>query len=391
MLPESELKKMTDESQRGLVREFQEKYTNLRTRAFRVPIERARKIAEEYDCPLQVAIIAYLIDMDSITNLRRAIDLIAYEFQRRAAVGEEIPNIPGNILDLAINEGKWIEYIYGKFARDMELKVRSIANLESALNTESATAEQALVVLRERTKVARGVITPIVETWLKEHPKSTSRDVLIAFGPALTKWPRATFLGRLPVLRRRNQALFRLLLKILSTASDSTTIDSMMASVRSVIDDLSQDITRLSPLAVGHLLLHMVPKPLGRGDKSKYIEFGAASTRGSKVEPDMTSPFDFLERDIHLARRRPEEERQKYLVQRISRVLHVLELQNTPLEQGILKTLNEIIARFKLDSSTMSDFSNEVKDQIRIVPIDEREIQSAKFIFQFITNNIYNR
>ncbi|MHA1772023.1 MAG: hypothetical protein ACTSYL_04045 [Candidatus Thorarchaeota archaeon] len=391
MLPESELNRMAGESQRGLVSEFQEKYTNLRTRAFRVPIDHARRIAEEYDCPLQVAIIAYLIDMDNILNLRNAIDLIAFELQRRALVREEIPNIPGNILEFAINEGKWIEYIYGKFSREMEIKTRNIANLESALNTENATAEQALIVLRERSRVAGGIIAPLVQEWLKEHPKSTSKDALVAFGPALTKWPRATFLGRLPVLRRRNQALFRLLLKVLATASDSTTVDSIMGSVRTVIEDLSQDLSKLSPLAVGHLLLHMVPKPLGRGDKSRYIEFGAASTRGSKAEPDMTSPYDFLERDIYLAKRRPDEEQERYLVQRISRVLHVLEYQEISLEDAIAQILDEIATRFKVDSSPIGEYTESVVDELRLAPIDQRETQAARFVFKFINDNIYNR
>ncbi len=382
---------MAGERQKSLVSEFQDKYTSLRTRAFRVPVDHARAIAEKFECPLQVAIVAYLIDMDSILSLRKAIDLIAYELQRRARVGENIPNIPGNVLDFAINEGKWIEYVYGNFARDMELKTRSIFNLEGALDTEAATVEQALLVLRERTKVAGGFVAPIIEEWIKEHPKATSRDALLVFGPALTKWPRSTFLGRLPVIRRRNQALFRLLVKILSTASDSAVVDATANRIQSIIDDLSQDFTKLSPVAVGHLLLHMTPKLQGRGDKSPYVEFGSASTRGSKIEPDMSSPFDFLERDIHLAGRRQEEDRERYLKQRIARVLHVLEHNGTSIEEGISQTINEIKERFNISTDDLDTFLEHVIDDLKLVPIDQREIQAAQFVFQFISDHIYNR
>ncbi|MHA1216317.1 MAG: hypothetical protein ACTSPX_03190 [Candidatus Thorarchaeota archaeon] len=391
MLTESDIEKMAGESRRTLVSEFQEKYTSLRTRAFRVPVEQASKIADALKCPLQVATIAYLIEMDGIMSAKRAVDLMAVELQRRASIGEEIPNIPSHILEFSINEGKWIEYIYGRFARDVEQKTRSLVNLEGALDTEAATVEQALAVLRERARVAEGSIAPVVTAWLKEHPRATSLDALLAFGPALTKWPRNTFLGRLSVARRRNQAFFRLLNKILSTASDSATVDDTIRRVSALIDDLSSELATLSPTAVSHLLLHVTPRPIGRGDRSPYVSVGAASYRGGKIEPDMNSPFDFLERDIHLARRRREDEREQYLMERISRVIRVLTYKGSPIDDCVAQTLSEIADRFGVSKASVETYTEEAKENLQMVPLDQRDESAARIVYDFVMGHVYNR
>ncbi len=391
MLSETDISKMAGDIRRRMIEEFKEKHASLRTRAFRVPVDEARRIAELLHCPLQIATCAYIVEMDGILSAKSAADLMMLEFRRRASVGEEVPNLPGSLLDFAIEESKWIEYIYGGFARAIERHTRSLSNLEGALNTEEATVEQALAVIRERRRIAEGAIAPIVEEWQKDHIRSHGLDALTAFGPVLTKWPRMTFLGKLNIIRRRTQALFRLLAKILAQASDSATVDASILRLNRLLDILALDYKKMDSTAIAHLLLQMAPRASGRGDKVAYVIVGSPSTRGNKAEPDMTSPLDFLERDIHLARRRGDEERERYLSERIARVIRVLEYKGMDVKQSTEEILREIAQRFGLNVEVATRYGEDLMDQLEIVPPDERENKAAHLIFDFIVDRIYGR
>ena len=221
MLPESDIQKIAVESRQRLVQEFAETYVNLRERIKRVPDADAQKVSEELSCPLEIAMIAYLINMDGILTLRQAVDLFTSELGRRAAVGESVPNLPGNIMEFALVEGRWISHLHGKFVRQLELQARSLSNLEDAIDDNVIEVERALSIIAERTKIAETFISPIVEEWRKEHVKSTSADAAIAFGQAITKWNRSTLNGKFNQVLKRNQAFFRLLREALTKTSES--------------------------------------------------------------------------------------------------------------------------------------------------------------------------
>ncbi|MCK4280100.1 MAG: hypothetical protein KAW94_05955, partial [Candidatus Thorarchaeota archaeon] len=85
MLLDPDLEKLVVASRQRLTQEFADKYVNLRERVRRVPIEEARRIAAEFSCPLEVAMMAYLIHMDGIQSLKQSIALLSVELQRRAS------------------------------------------------------------------------------------------------------------------------------------------------------------------------------------------------------------------------------------------------------------------------------------------------------------------
>ncbi|MFW9847021.1 MAG: hypothetical protein ACFFD6_09750, partial [Candidatus Thorarchaeota archaeon] len=298
MIQDPELEKMAIESRQKLTQEFAETHADLRERSRRVPASEAEQLADTLTCPFQIATLAYIIDMNGIMSSREAATLLSSELERLADVGESVPNLPGNVLEFALAEGRWIEYLYGKFAREMEFKVRELANLEGFLEEDSPPVEKAVSLIWSRTKVAEAFVAPLVETWLKDHNKSTSEDVLVAFGPAITKWKRSTLRGKMTHLQRRCQAFFRKLSAVLAAdTSESATVDLSLKRLYDLIDALGKPLDELSVKATAHLLLHIAPRQIGRGDKSSYVAVGAASTRGNKAEPDLSSPFDFLERD----------------------------------------------------------------------------------------------
>ena len=385
MLRDPDLEKLVVASRQRLTQEFADKYANLRERVRRVPIEEARRIAEEFSCPLEVAMMAHLIYMDGIQSLGQSIALLSAELQRRASIGEDIPNIPGNIMEFAITEGRWIEYVYGTFARDLELKVRDLANLESTLDEESATVEKAISVITARTKLAEGFIVPVLQAWLKEHLKSTSQEALLYFGPPVTKWKHETLKGKLLHLRRRNQALFRKLRETLSKASESATVDMSITRLDDLIEDMDKPFSGMAVKSIAHLILHMSPRPTGRGDRSRYVQVGAATTRGSKTEPDMASPFDFLERDVRLARRRVDEEQSTFLMERIDRVIRVLKFKGDPIQDIVNTCLSELTDRLGLENISLDEQYESVERALADVGFREYDTEAVKLVFNFVS------
>ncbi len=390
MLPETDIQKLAVESRQKLIQEFADTYANLRERVKRVPDADARKVSEEFSCPFEVALIAYLINMDGIMSLQQAVGLFAAELARRASVDEDVPNLPGNIMEFALVEGRWISHIHGVFTRHLELRVRSLANLEDVVDTTTLEVEKALSIIAERTKLAETYISPLVEEWRKEHIKSTSSDVISSFGQAITKWNRSTLNGKFTQVLKRNQAHFRILRHALTKASDSFTIDSSIKRLDSLIDELEQPLDKLTPRAVAHFLLHLVPRPQsGRGDRSAYVSVGVGSTRGNKAEPDMSSPFDFLERDIKLAHRRKGDDRREYLLERIGRVFRVLKYQGSDFNACVRTCYTEIISRFNLKDISLDDSMTVASEKLAEVLVTEKDSIAINLIFDFVNDHVY--
>ncbi|MHA1930874.1 MAG: hypothetical protein ACTSV2_20060 [Candidatus Thorarchaeota archaeon] len=390
MSPDQELEKLAIERRQSITKEFAEKFADFRERLQRVPVNLAKEIAEEMKCPLQIAMVAYLINMDGILPIRDAITLLTKELNRLEQIGKGIPNLPGNIQEFAVAEGRWVSYIYGTFARQMELKVREISNLESSVDDDKLTVEKAMSVYSIRLKVAEVFILPVVQTWLKEHEASNSEDVLISIGPAITGWKLSTLKGKLIQVRRRNQALYRKLSAIIITASDSATVTSFVTRINIVVTELEKPLNQMNDSAASHLLLHIAPRPIGaRGDRSSFVSIGMQSTRGGKAEPDMASPFDFLERDVRLAKRRSGDERTEFLVERIGRVLRVLRYQGTDLRGSIELCVNEIEERLDVTEYPKETVIDEALAKIASVSIEEQEEIAVHAIFEFVNDYVY--
>jgi hypothetical protein len=390
VLLEPDIQKLAVESRQRLIEEFADKYANLRERIRRVPDADAQKISETLSCPLEVAMVAYLVNMDGIMTVKKAVEHLSTELERRATVGEDVPNLPGNIMEFTLVEGRWISHIYGSFVRQIELKARELANLEEGIDTSSIEVEKALSIIAARTKISETIIAPVLEEWMKEHPKSNSMDALTAFGQGVTKWNRNTLKGKFLQVQRRTQAIFRVLRESLMKASDSYTMDASIDRLDTLIQELECPFEEMTLRATAHMLLHIVPRQsTGRGDRSSYVAISAGSTRGFKAEPDLTSPFDFLERDVKLAKRRRGIEREEYLKEKIARVLRVLKYQeNTPID-SLEKCFNELTDRLHLENVPLEDEIASSTEQIINAPETERINLTMKLVYEFVTNFVY--
>nr|KXH72245.1 MAG: hypothetical protein AM325_01865 [Candidatus Thorarchaeota archaeon SMTZ1-45] len=390
MLLEPDIEKLAIESRQKLVQEFADKYANLRERVKRVPEADAQRISEQLCCPSEIAMIAYLINMDGIMGVKQAVRLLSEELQRRAIVGDSIPNLPGNIMEFALTEGRWVSHIYGSFVRQLEIHVRGLANLEEGIEGPAVEVEKALSIIAARTKMSETIIAPVADEWQKEHPKATSKDALMFFGQAITKWNISTLNGKFLQIQRRTQALFRVLRESLLTASDSFTMDAAINRIDMLIEELGRSFEEMTLRAVSHLLLHIAPRQAtGRGDRSPYVSVGVTSTRGNKAEPDLASPFDFLERDVKLAKRRLGIEREEYLKHKIARVLRVLKYQEHTHVESVEKCLTEIVDRLEIDGSQLEKIIEDFKVTIANAQEAERDNLSVVTILSFVTSNVY--
>jgi len=385
-----ELEKLAVEQKQSLTKEFADKFADLRERTHRVPIDLAKQIAEEKHCPLQIAMVAYLIDLDGILSIRDAIDALTIELRRLDEIGQGIPNLPGNIQEYAIAEGRWISHIYGDFAQRMELKVREIANLESTLDETEMTVEKAMSIFTTRTKIAEAFILPVVQNWLSSHEDTNSMNILRAFGPAITGWKLSTLNGKMIQVRRRNQAFYRKLSSVINSESNSATVDGFVKRLDSIVTELEKPLNQMNEIATAHLILHIAPRPIGaRGDRSSYVTIGIASSRGGKAEPDMASPYDFLERDVRLAKRRTGDDRELFLTERITRVLRVLRYQGLDMRDCVEKCIIELEERLEVKSVPNDMVMLEAEAMISSVPEDEQYQAAGKAIFQFVDKYIF--
>lgn len=386
MLIDPEMEKVAVKSRKRLVDEFRERYATLQRNVNRIPMDQARTTAEELSCPLQIAMVALYFHMEGIVQRKEAIRLLTKELNRRAEVGTEVPNLPGNVMDFALSEGRWIQHIYDTFSKNIERKVRKLVNLENTLEDESPTVEKVISVLKRRAEIAEAYIMPILETWVKEHPRSNAYDALMAFAPAITKWKPATIEGKLAFKRSQTQAFFRKLHHALQPISDSATIDVSVDKILELIERLDVDFRNMELVATSHLLLHMVPRPSSRGDRSSYISKGSSSTRRGKSEPDMEGPVDYLERDVRLTKRRPPDEQKEYLMAKIDRVLRVLRHFGKSSFEALEECLVELNSRLGIDRD-LEPVLETAEQKLDGVSADKQETIAIKTVFDFLKEN----
>ncbi|MHA2359388.1 MAG: hypothetical protein ACXAB5_03885, partial [Candidatus Thorarchaeota archaeon] len=280
--------------------------------------------------------------------------------------------------------------IFGSFVRQIELKARELANFEEGIEGNSIEVERALSIIAARTKISETFIAPVLGEWLKEHPKANSLDALSSFGQGITKWNRNTLTGKFIQVQRRNQALFRILRESLLTTSESYTMDASIKRLDTLIDELGSPFEEMTLRATSHLLLHIVPRhSTGRGDRSSYVSVGVTSTRGSKAEPDLTSPFDFLERDVKLAKRRRGIEREEYLKEKIARVLRVLKYHENTSGDSLKQCFTELVDRLKLENVPLDEEIRSSQEELVNVPESERASLTMNLIYDFVNAFAY--
>ncbi|MEM4735832.1 MAG: hypothetical protein QXS20_08980 [Candidatus Thorarchaeota archaeon] len=391
MSQDPELTRLGNERRLSLTQEFAQKHADIRERLRRLPTDEVLAVSQRFSCPSQIASAAYLINMDGLLDLKKAVYLLSNELSRRAATGHEVPNIPGSFLEFAAAESRWLEYLHGPFVREMYLKMRDVENAESSVSHDDMTTEQALSLLAVRMRLAESFLVPLIDAWLSEHPGSNGIDMLQSFLPPLTGWSPVAVCGRVLHARSGCVAFFKRLCDIITQIPGSATSESAIRRANRVLDDLKMDIASMSSSSLAQLVIHVAPRPTGRGDKSSLVSIGSSSTRGSKAEPDMDSPFDFLERDVRLAARRRREDRIMYIRDRLERIVRVLRHQGMGLIECVEKCESEIAKRLQIPNVPLDEIREEVAEKIESAGADARDVVAVSLIGDFLEKYVYGR
>ena len=162
-----------------------------------------------------------------------------------------------------------------------------------------------------------------------------------------------------------------------------------MKRIDALLEQLEKPTSEMDVQALSHILLHVAPRLSGRGDRLKYVDRGTASTRGNKTEPDMSSPFDFLERDVRLGKRRTGKEREDYLDERIGRVVRVLRYQGISHLDCLEQCIREIMDRIHLDGVSIEEILEDNREALQDLASDERDEYVVQSIYDFIIENVY--
>ena len=389
MLLISDLEKIAINERKKLTREFEEKYVDLREKVFKVPNNEVEKIVEKLKCPSEIARVAYCIELDGVLNISESVELLIDELQRRTEAGAAVANIPSHLLEFAIEEGKWIEYLYRTFAHEMDKKIREISNNESKIKRDSMSAETAISVFQNRQKVAEGFVLEVMKKWLDEHKKAKPIDAVISMGRATTRWTRDIIHSR---LRRIINDLISFMRRVETTLNKeenpSKALKYIVSHVSAIIDGLTKGIDGVTEISGAHLVVHIAPKPDIKPDRSEIVTLGAPFTRKGLVEANMDSPADFLERDVKLAARRPEPARTIYLKKQILTLEHYLYNRGTKREAIIHKIMEMLQDRFSVKEAQIKMIVKEIKEHLKTITPDEHFEASSDMLTAFIIRNI---
>ena len=376
-----------------LTEEFEQTFGDLEEKSHRVSDKAADALSLKKECPAEIARVAIQIGDDLLIDAEMACDLLLNEYNRLISLGFSIPPVLTYQMNFAVVEGRWIEFLYSKFNRELEENTREIVNFESAMKDakiETVPVEQILNFMTLRQKIGGDFITPIMTKWIAEHTDSTPTEMILVFTAAIHRTTYDQVMDRLEIARKSALDIYDFLWKVLSSNKiESTAVENASDVVEEMRNELQKDLDNINLAGLSEVLIQAAPHHKAIVDsESKYVYRHTPLSRQGMVGPDLTSPTDFLERDVLLARRRHEPERSKLLKNSIAGVMRaILAQNNTDLEASLL-IVKDIQKRFKLSSSVFDDTKKAIEESIQGKIGLERLDAIKDQVFQFLVKYI---
>ncbi|TRO54761.1 hypothetical protein E2P64_08475 [Candidatus Bathyarchaeota archaeon] len=351
-----------------LAEEFNLTYGTLDEKVARVSDDAALAIADECCVHLEVARVAYRVMLDGvIPDHKPSCRILMQEFDRRAKQGSPVPEIDTYQREVAVKEGKWVEYLYGQLGKVLVGDLRNLVNLERTIADEIEPAnEQVIAVLAQRKKMNEGCFKPLIERWINDHEGAniylaiqTIAGGLIGYKvpdvPDAVNGARASLLIK---LRRYEQFLSQE-----DDEEESRLLAKVLGEIQILIKEVQGPLEAVSIKTAGEILIEASPPPpesLEEQPKGGFIHSPFPSK--PRMGPPLKTPLDFLERDVWLASMKAPDERASFLREKISTVTSNLIEQGTPLDRIGETIIFDLDSRFSWTRSKKTIIREELRE-----------------------------
>ena len=365
---------------RRIAEEFESTYGTLDEKVARVPDDAALAIADECHVHLEIARVAYRVMLDGvITDPKPSCRILMKEFDRRAQQGSPVPEIDTYQREVAVTEGKWIEYLYGQLGKILIADLRNLVNLERTISDEIEPAnEQVIAVLAQRRKINECYFQPLIERWLNDHEGANIALAVLAVAGGLIgstnsdiddaiNGARASLLIK---LRRYEQFLTQ----DDEEEEESRLMEKILREIQLLIKEVQGSLDKTSINTAGEILIEVSPPPPESLDeKPKFGFVSAPFPARPQMGPPLQTPLDYLERDVWLASMKPPDERAPFLREKITTVTDNLIEQGTPLDKIGTTIIFDLDSRFAWTRSKKTVIRRELREIQDLAGEDYRE------------------
>ncbi len=334
---------------RELAAEFEKKY-DFKERLSRVNLTQIAEIIEEFKLNTDLCKVIYILELENKLNPNQTYNYLTWLMKIYEEAGTPIPETPTYMFNFAAREGAWLQFLYGKFKYILEDKLRPLINTELSIESDAAPPlEKIADLLNSRINLIDNYIIPLIEKWIKEHDNLNQIHAATALlSPIIKADPRDAYKILIAAVNSAKMFFFNL-----DVLTEKINIEEGGVQTKIQIIEIRRSLLKplkeMPPSTLAHVLLQAIPrvKPeLNAAASSNILIIHAPVTRNGLIGPDLKSPIDFLERDIILARKRPELERQDFLLKTVTKVFKNMnyEIAN-PLEVAYTM-ITEILKRF---------------------------------------------
>ncbi|MFX1352219.1 MAG: hypothetical protein ACFFA1_08370, partial [Promethearchaeota archaeon] len=333
---------------RELAKEFETIY-DFKEKVSRVQTSEAEKLSRHFEIPLQIAKAVCQLEWDGV-SAEKAHELFQWALKIRDEMRSPVPQVSSYLFNFAVNEGVWVEYFYIKFPHVLERALMSLANLERAFEKDDVIPTERIVgIIDARRNAVETLIDPLMEKWRKDHENAPSIYAAQAIVSAALKIPPEHAIN---VMKKAKLELQKALIHLdNSLEEENLPEDGVTVKIRvlKLRIHLLRSLSDLDNMALAEVVLNACPRP-----ELIYVEGEHPSVlvhspviRGGLVGPELKSSSDFLERDILLARRRTETERDAFLFDRVKKAHRTLVLQGKNPVSAAAKLMSDMSHRFE--------------------------------------------
>ena len=397
------------DTRREVKDEFELLYADLGERAKKVPEDKPAELAKIFNCPISFCKVAYQLELDGVMSAEKALELILWEYDRKRQIGSPVVPVLSYEFNFAVQEGRWIEYLYSDFFRKIQ-NTRELYNLEKVIEGEgNIPVEKVMHILRERRKLAETYLVPVITKWKKTHEAATNNDAAITFCAAVLKTSHSEAILALQQAKRRlirvlrkfseafelspDKSLFesdsRLRQPSLAGEQTSEDAQSPLEKIYDLIDELEKSLKAMSEYAIAEIILEVTPKPIAVEPTvgvSDYLIVTPPIPREGMVGPDLKEPCDFLERDLVFAKRRVIAVKENFLLERVRKVHKALQNRGQDVEESGAWILYKVSQDFNIAPMSTQDALKYIKKEL-----ENKEGDLSELVEKIVTDYLWEK